>query len=104
MYTTGTSNEVGLSASFIQLTTNTASIGIGNDATQAATGWFYLLGVNETARTMLTGSSTNMNTGGENACTVDGGYDATTTINAIRIRMNSGNITAGTFKLYGVGS
>lgn len=105
MYSSGVTGENSTSAAHLPVTTTAGTVQIGNDATQAANGLLFLQGVNDTsARTSLSGTTTNTNTGGENNVYVSGVYDATTAVNAIRFTMDSGNIAAGTITLYGVGS
>ena len=77
---------------------------LNSSATQTAAGIIDIYEPDEgTSYTMITSKFVMWD--GANlscSCSIEGGYMSATAVNAVRFLMSSGNLTTGTFKLYGI--
>ena len=77
---------------------------VGNDNDQAASGEFWLFNPSSTTYVKHFMSVCNVAEQGDvtKHCFRSGYFNSTSAIDAIQFKMSSGNIDAGTFKLYGI--
>ena len=94
------SHDVANSTSFFQIGDILSS---GNNADECIAGFFKLLDPSSTTFVKHFIGQFNANNPGECVGGYGGGYfNTTSAINAIQFKADSGNIDAGTFKLYGI--
>lgn len=94
----------GLSQSAIGLVYPGGTAGLGNAANESYSGNIYIYNPSDTSAYTRINSfgSYSRADGNPSGYNINGVWHSTTAVTALRIKMSSGNISSGTFKLYGI--
>ena len=102
-YTSGTSGGATGGGASATTSIGLSALGIANTAGSGGSGKIEIINPAGTSRTGVIGHHAFLDSASVYGCVnVSGQYLSTTTVNAIQFSMSSGNISTGTFNLYGI--